>query len=222
MGIVPQLCKICLCSSSDLGLGLMLESGLWCLSSTRPRWWHRKWESSNSQFVLEGWWCYWYHQIRAWSSLPTSCFLCWYCCSGCKRKCHSGKSQTYISYFLPPFAYNKWVLVFQVGGPFYPLTTGRRDSNEPHLQFTNELPAPTDDLPKILEKFSSKGFKEWEIVSLLGRDLSFFCIVTCEWLIKSFVVGGVNIRSDLYLLLHREPQHWGDSLQFLQRPAWED
>nr|GMD32369.1 putative Peroxidase 48 [Ipomoea batatas] len=56
----------------------------------------------------------------------------------------------------------------QVGGPFYPLTTGRRDSNEPHLRFTNELPAPTDDLPKILEKFSSKGFKEWEIVSLLG------------------------------------------------------
>nr|GMD35505.1 putative Peroxidase 48 [Ipomoea batatas] len=64
--------------------------------------------------------------------------------------------------------------VILVGGPFYPLTTGRRDSNEPHLQFTNELPAPTDDLPKILEKFSSKGFKEWEIVSLLGRDLSFF------------------------------------------------
>ncbi|CAH9122816.1 unnamed protein product [Cuscuta epithymum] len=58
--------------------------------------------------------------------------------------------------------------VILVGGPFYPLTTGRKDSFIAYLQIANQLPAPTDDLPKILDKFSSKGFKEWEVVSLLG------------------------------------------------------
>ncbi|RAL44088.1 hypothetical protein DM860_015009 [Cuscuta australis] len=58
--------------------------------------------------------------------------------------------------------------VILVGGPFYPLTTGRKDSTVAYLQIANQLPAPTDDIPKILSKFSSKGFKEWEVVSLLG------------------------------------------------------
>ncbi|PIA42624.1 hypothetical protein AQUCO_02000219v1 [Aquilegia coerulea] len=55
------------------------------------------------------------------------------------------------------------------GGPYYPLTTGRRDSL---VSFANiaasEVPSPQDDLSKTLTSFASKGFDERETVSLLG------------------------------------------------------
>ncbi|GAB4860577.1 hypothetical protein Ancab_035737 [Ancistrocladus abbreviatus] len=57
----------------------------------------------------------------------------------------------------------------EVGGPFYPLLTGRRDSalSFPELA-ANEIPSPQDDLPTIMEAFSSRGFDERETVTLLG------------------------------------------------------
>lgn len=35
---------------------------------------------------------------------------------------------------------------------------------------TFELPSPQDDLAKIIESFSAKGFDEREAVTLLGSD----------------------------------------------------
>ncbi|GAB4842190.1 hypothetical protein Ancab_012148 [Ancistrocladus abbreviatus] len=57
----------------------------------------------------------------------------------------------------------------KVGGPFYPLLTGRRDSalSFPELA-ANEIPSPQDDLSTIMESFSSRGFDERETVTLLG------------------------------------------------------
>ncbi|KAK4361887.1 hypothetical protein RND71_017128 [Anisodus tanguticus] len=57
--------------------------------------------------------------------------------------------------------------VISVGGPFYPLKTGRRDGLTSFAEdATFEL--PQDDLSKFIETFSSKGFDEREAVSLLG------------------------------------------------------
>ncbi|GAA0151670.1 peroxidase [Lithospermum erythrorhizon] len=59
--------------------------------------------------------------------------------------------------------------VVLTGGPFYPLHTGRRDSNASFPDVAKvELPGPQDDLPRIIGLFSAKGFDERETVSLLG------------------------------------------------------
>ncbi|KAL8465865.1 hypothetical protein ACS0TY_035108 [Phlomoides rotata] len=59
--------------------------------------------------------------------------------------------------------------VLLVGGPFYPLLTGRKDSTVSYkLNATNELPTPDDDHSKAINKFASRGFDERETVSLLG------------------------------------------------------
>ncbi|KAK3028335.1 hypothetical protein RJ639_037797 [Escallonia herrerae] len=59
--------------------------------------------------------------------------------------------------------------VVLAGGPFYPLYTGRRDSNVSYPEIaTYELPSPQDDLPKTITSFASRGFDERETVSLLG------------------------------------------------------
>ncbi|KAL8136419.1 hypothetical protein V2J09_002420 [Rumex salicifolius] len=59
--------------------------------------------------------------------------------------------------------------VVLAGGPFYPLHTGRRDSND---SFANDardhLPSPDDNLTRTLSKFSSIGFDKRETVILLG------------------------------------------------------
>ncbi|KAI8020063.1 putative Peroxidase 48 [Camellia lanceoleosa] len=55
------------------------------------------------------------------------------------------------------------------GGPFYPLKTGRRDSNLSFSEIaTYELPSPQDDLPQTITSFASRGFDERETASLLG------------------------------------------------------
>ncbi|GMN37229.1 hypothetical protein TIFTF001_006643 [Ficus carica] len=55
------------------------------------------------------------------------------------------------------------------GGPYYPVYTGRRDSNAVFLnRAAAELPNPFDHLPVLLATFASKGFDGREIVSLLG------------------------------------------------------
>ncbi|XP_057969333.1 putative Peroxidase 48 [Malania oleifera] len=59
--------------------------------------------------------------------------------------------------------------VVLAGGPFYPLYTGRRDSNLSFAEVaTYELPSPRDDLSQTLASFTSRGFDERETVSLLG------------------------------------------------------
>ncbi|KAF5189056.1 Peroxidase [Thalictrum thalictroides] len=55
------------------------------------------------------------------------------------------------------------------GGPYYPLTTGRRDSllSFPEIR-ASKIPSLNDDLSKNITLFASKGFNERETVSLLG------------------------------------------------------
>lgn len=60
--------------------------------------------------------------------------------------------------------------MFQAGGPFYPLLTGRKDSTVSFSDIaTSELPSPHDDLSKTINTFASRGFDERETVSLLGK-----------------------------------------------------
>ncbi|XWS16351.1 hypothetical protein CRYUN_Cryun34aG0078300 [Craigia yunnanensis] len=59
--------------------------------------------------------------------------------------------------------------VLLTGGPFYPLNTGRRDCTASFSESAiNDLPSPNADLSETLASFSSRGFDEREIVSLLG------------------------------------------------------
>ncbi|XP_031385369.1 putative Peroxidase 48 [Punica granatum] len=56
-----------------------------------------------------------------------------------------------------------------VGGPFYPLETGRRDSMISYAELAEyQLPSPFSDLSEILASFAARGFDEQETVSLLG------------------------------------------------------
>ncbi|KAM3267949.1 hypothetical protein P3S67_031934 [Capsicum chacoense] len=69
------------------------------------------------------------------------------------------------------------------GGPFYPLKTGRRDSMTSFAEdATFELPSPQDDLAKIIESFSAKGFDEREAVTLLGAHST--GVVHCKFFIN--------------------------------------
>ncbi|XP_030525540.1 putative Peroxidase 48 [Rhodamnia argentea] len=59
--------------------------------------------------------------------------------------------------------------LLMAGGPFYPLSTGRRDSTRSYADLaTYQLPSPYGDLSDTLASFGSKGFGEREIVNLLG------------------------------------------------------
>ncbi|WJX42870.1 peroxidase [Trifolium repens] len=56
-----------------------------------------------------------------------------------------------------------------VGGPFYPLYTGRRDGSNSFADIaTDELPSPYADLSQMLSSFKLRGFDEREMVTLLG------------------------------------------------------
>ena len=57
----------------------------------------------------------------------------------------------------------------QVGGPFYPVFTGRRDSIQSYYnEAIAEIPKPDGNITETLHLFSLKGFDEKETVSLLG------------------------------------------------------
>ncbi|KAI6690034.1 hypothetical protein NL676_026862 [Syzygium grande] len=59
--------------------------------------------------------------------------------------------------------------LLMAGGPFYPLSTGRRDGMHSYADLaTYQLPSPYGDLSDTLTSFGSRGFNEREIVSLLG------------------------------------------------------
>nr|XP_043618585.1 putative Peroxidase 48 [Erigeron canadensis] len=58
--------------------------------------------------------------------------------------------------------------VILAGGPFYPVHTGRKDSDHSFPQLSYELPSPLDDLPTNIARFATRGFTEKETVTLLG------------------------------------------------------
>ncbi|KAF8025574.1 hypothetical protein BT93_F2420 [Corymbia citriodora subsp. variegata] len=59
--------------------------------------------------------------------------------------------------------------LLMAGGPFYPLSTGRRDSTQSYADLaTYQLPSPYGDLSDTLASLGSRGFNEREIVNLLG------------------------------------------------------
>lgn len=56
-----------------------------------------------------------------------------------------------------------------VGGPYYILKTGRRDSlTSNFFEAHNQLPTPDDDLSKIESLFADRGFDQRETVALFG------------------------------------------------------
>ncbi|PIA42628.1 hypothetical protein AQUCO_02000223v1 [Aquilegia coerulea] len=66
------------------------------------------------------------------------------------------------------FSLPAWVSDYS-GGPYYHLTTGRRDSLASFADIVaSEVTSPQDDLSKTLTSYASKGFDERETVSLLG------------------------------------------------------
>ncbi|KAI3810525.1 hypothetical protein L1987_20142 [Smallanthus sonchifolius] len=58
--------------------------------------------------------------------------------------------------------------VVLAGGPYYPVHTGRKDSDHSYPEISYELPSPLDDLPTTIARFASRGFTEKETVTLLG------------------------------------------------------
>lgn len=58
------------------------------------------------------------------------------------------------------------------GGPFYPLSTGRRDSTDSYYsEAMAEIPKPDDDIRRTLHLFGTRGFSERETVSFFGTTL---------------------------------------------------
>ncbi|KAL6350594.1 hypothetical protein AAG906_022304 [Vitis piasezkii] len=56
------------------------------------------------------------------------------------------------------------------GGPFYPVFTGRRDSNQSYFQEAmDDIPKPDGNITQTLGLFTLRGFNERETVSLLGQ-----------------------------------------------------
>ncbi|TKY51732.1 Peroxidase 65 [Spatholobus suberectus] len=60
-------------------------------------------------------------------------------------------------------------LVKMVGGPYYPVRLGRKDSTESDAAKVNaNLPTPSMSMDRIIEKFTSKGFTVKEMVAMTG------------------------------------------------------
>ncbi|KAJ4843339.1 hypothetical protein Tsubulata_026714 [Turnera subulata] len=59
--------------------------------------------------------------------------------------------------------------ILLTGGPFYPVFTGRKDSDESHFQEAlSDIPSPNHNISQILSLFRRRGFDERDTVSLLG------------------------------------------------------
>ncbi|XP_076924538.1 putative Peroxidase 48 [Bidens hawaiensis] len=58
--------------------------------------------------------------------------------------------------------------VVLAGGPFYPVHTGRKDSDHSYPEISYELPSPLDDHSTTVARFASRGFSQKETVTLLG------------------------------------------------------
>ncbi|KAK6917577.1 hem peroxidase [Dillenia turbinata] len=63
------------------------------------------------------------------------------------------------------------LLIFRIliGGPYYPVLTGRPDSKIPYFsEASNHIPRPTDNVTKLLRAFAQRGFNARKTVALLG------------------------------------------------------
>ena len=64
------------------------------------------------------------------------------------------------------------MLYFQLGGPFIPLKTGRRDGRRSRAEILEEyLPDHNESMSTVLEKFSAMGIDTPGVVALLGTTL---------------------------------------------------
>lgn len=62
------------------------------------------------------------------------------------------------------------VNIFQLGGPFWLVRLGRRDSTTANLNAANsDLPSPFLDLKGLIGAFGKKGFSADEMVALSGN-----------------------------------------------------
>ncbi|KAL2933153.1 putative Peroxidase 48 [Bienertia sinuspersici] len=94
------------------------------------------------------------------------------------------------------------------GGPFFPVLTGRRDSQASYFEEANQqIPKPDSDITEMLTLFSVRGFNEKETVSLLGAHN--IGKIGCEFIQKrlsNFQGSGMpdpSIPADFFLELNR-------------------
>ncbi|RHN75038.1 putative peroxidase [Medicago truncatula] len=88
------------------------------------------------------------------------------------------------------------------GGPFYPVLTGRRDSQQSFFQeATDQIPRPDDNIKRTLHLFNLRGFNARETVSLLGKLL--------------YIYAFMNIR------FIRRTQHWKNRCDFIQQRLYD-
>lgn len=61
-------------------------------------------------------------------------------------------------------------LLVTVGGPYYEISLGRRDSrvSKSSLLLADSLPLPSSPISKLVEQFTSRGFSVQEMVALSG------------------------------------------------------
>ena len=62
------------------------------------------------------------------------------------------------------------ILLLQLGGPYIPMRTGRRDSKESYFDVVEDsIPNHNDSLSLVLSRFQSVGIDTEGIVALLGN-----------------------------------------------------
>ncbi|RVW44631.1 putative Peroxidase 48 [Vitis vinifera] len=102
------------------------------------------------------------------------------------------------------------------GGPFYPVFTGRRDSNQSYFQEAmDDIPKPDGNITQTLGLFTLRGFNERETVSLLGGHS--IGKISCEFIQgRLFNFSGTgqpdpSIASDFLDEMRRNCQDSGNS-----------
>lgn len=66
---------------------------------------------------------------------------------------------------------------FQLGGPFIPLKTGRRDGRRSRAEILEEyLPDHNESMSTVLEKFSAMGIDTPGVVALLGMTRQIYSL----------------------------------------------
>ncbi|KAJ9709489.1 hypothetical protein PVL29_001121 [Vitis rotundifolia] len=109
------------------------------------------------------------------------------------------------------------------GGPFYPVLTGRRDSNQSYFQEAmDDIPKPDGNITQTLGLFTLRGFNERETVSLLGGHS--IGKISCEFIQgRLFNFSGTgqpdpSIASDFLDEMRRNCQDSGNSSHGMASP----
>jgi len=62
-----------------------------------------------------------------------------------------------------------WINILQLGGPYIPLKTGRRDGRKSRVDLLEEyLPDHNESISAVLDKFGAMGIDTPGVVALLG------------------------------------------------------